>query len=106
VDDGLATGATLRAAVRSLRRRRVERVIVAVPVGAPASCAAREGDVDELVCPHRPDPFLAVGAHYKTFSQTSDEEVERLLAEHRKQREPAQVADQNDTRAERPRERG
>jgi predicted phosphoribosyltransferase len=93
VDDGLATGATLRAAVRSLRRRRAEWVIAAVPVGAPASCAALAGDVDELVCPQRPDPFLAVGAHYQTFSQTSDEEVERLLAEYRKQREPAQVSD-------------
>jgi putative phosphoribosyl transferase len=88
VDDGLATGATLRAAMRSLRRSQVGRLVVAVPVGAPEACAAVESEVDELVCPHRPDPFLAVGIHYQTFGQTTDEEVERLLAEHREQREP------------------
>jgi predicted phosphoribosyltransferase len=102
VDDGLATGATLRAAVRSLRQRDVERLVAAVPVGARESCAAVEGEVDDLACPYRPDPFLAVGVHYQTFGQTSDEEVERLLAEHRKQRE-APTSDQ--ASAERARKR-
>jgi putative phosphoribosyl transferase len=84
VDDGLATGATMRAAIQSLRVSEVERLIVAVPVGAVESCAQLEPEVDELVCPNRPEPFLAVGTYYRDFAQTSDEEVERLLALHRR----------------------
>jgi putative phosphoribosyl transferase len=83
VDDGLATGSTVRAAVRSIRRRGAKTVVVAVPVGAPETCVNLAAEVDDVVCPYRPDPFYAVGSHYRTFEQTSDEEVERLLREGR-----------------------
>ncbi len=86
VDDGLATGATLRATVRALKKRGVKKLVVAVPVGAAESCAKIAAEVDELVCPHKPEPFVAVGLHYEQFGQTSDEEVERILQEHRRQR--------------------
>jgi predicted phosphoribosyltransferase len=79
VDDGLATGATMRAAVRSLARRGAEHVVVAVPVGAPESCHEIASEVDEFVCLAQPEPFYSVGQHYRIFDQTSDEEVERLL---------------------------
>lgn len=85
VDDGLATGATMRAAIQSLRKSQVQRLIVAVPVGDAETCAQLESQVDELVCPERPEPFQAVGKYYKDFAQTSDQEVERLLALHRRQ---------------------
>lgn len=81
VDDGLATGATMHAAVRSLRRRRVGRLIVATPVGAPQTCRRLTPEVDELVCLRRPEPFYSVGRHYEQFEQTSDAEVLRLLGE-------------------------
>jgi predicted phosphoribosyltransferase len=86
VDDGLATGATMRAALRSLRRRGAQRLVAAVPVGSADACESISADVDELVCPHRPDPFYAVGQHYAVFDQTSDEEVELLLREQRERR--------------------
>jgi predicted phosphoribosyltransferase len=79
VDDGLATGATLRACLRSLRRRRPERLIVAVPVGAAPTCAELAAEADEVVCLAQPEPFLAVGVHYRVFGQTSDDEVRELL---------------------------
>ncbi len=81
VDDGLATGATMRAAVRSVRQHRPRRLIVAVPVGAPESCAALRSEVDEVVCLHEPADFGAVGRFYGDFSQTDDDEVRTLLAE-------------------------
>jgi putative phosphoribosyl transferase len=81
VDDGLATGATMRAAVRSVQQHRPRRLVVAVPVGAPESCAALRGEVDEVVCLHEPWDFGAVGRFYGDFSQTDDEEVRTLLAE-------------------------
>ena len=80
VDDGLATGATMRAAVRSVRQRRPGRLIVAVPVGAPDACAALRSEADEVVCPHEPAAFFAVGAYYDRFEPTEDDEVRRLLA--------------------------
>jgi predicted phosphoribosyltransferase len=80
VDDGLATGATMRAAVRALRAQGAKRLIVAVPVAAPEVCDALRADVDEVVCAATPDPFEAVGLWYEDFSQTSDEEVRTLLA--------------------------
>jgi putative phosphoribosyl transferase len=83
VDDGLATGATMRAAIRSLRSRGAEHVVVAVPVGAPDTCRTIAREVDQLVCPHQPDPFYSVGNHYRKFDQTSDEEVEQLLHKQR-----------------------
>jgi putative phosphoribosyl transferase len=80
VDDGLATGATMRAAVRSLRERRPARIVVAVPVGAPETCAELRTEADEVICAHSPEPFEAVGSWYDDFSQTGDDEVRELLA--------------------------
>lgn len=80
VDDGLATGATMRAAVAALRRLGPNRVVVAVPVGATETCEEFEGEADEALCVHEPDPFYAVGMWYEDFSQTTDEEVRDLLA--------------------------
>ena len=79
VDDGLATGSTMRAAALALRKMQPSKVIVAVPVGAQESCDEFRGDVDEVVCAITPVPFMAVGAWYADFSQTSDEEVRQLL---------------------------
>ncbi|HZS02322.1 MAG TPA: phosphoribosyltransferase family protein [Chloroflexota bacterium] len=83
VDDGLATGATMRAAVRAVRQQQPARLIVAVPVGSREACAALRDEVDELVCLHQPEPFHAVGAFYARFAPTEDAEVTRLLAEAR-----------------------
>lgn len=80
VDDGLATGATMRAAVAALRQRGVARIVVAVPVGAADTCRELEGEVDEAVCAIAPEWFQAVGQYYEDFSQTSDEEVRELVA--------------------------
>jgi predicted phosphoribosyltransferase len=80
VDDGLATGATMRAAVRSLRAHAPARIVVAVPVGAPDTCAELRDEADEVVCAHSPESFGAVGPWYDDFSQTSDDEVRELLA--------------------------
>ena len=79
VDDGLATGATVRAAVSALRRQEPARIVVAVPVGAADALAALRADGVEVVCPLVPRRFLAVGHAYGDFSATSDEEVARLL---------------------------
>jgi predicted phosphoribosyltransferase len=81
VDDGLATGATMRAAVVALRRQGPVRVTAAVPVGSPSACAAIEDVVDELVCLSAPRSFRAVGQAYKDFTATSDAEVRAALAE-------------------------
>jgi predicted phosphoribosyltransferase len=80
VDDGLATGSTMRAAVLAMRRLRPARVIVAVPVGARETCEALRDVADEVVCPLVPEPFSAVGLWYVDFSQTTDEEVRQLLS--------------------------
>src|SRR5437588_646934 len=80
VDDGLATGATMRAAVKALRQREVAKIVVAAPVGAPETCREFEDEVDEIVCAMAPEYFQAVGQYYEDFSQTSDEEVHELLA--------------------------
>jgi predicted phosphoribosyltransferase len=79
VDDGLATGSTMRAAVQALRQQAPRRIVVAVPVAAPDTCEEFRAKVDEVVCAATPEPFLAVGAWYDDFSQTSDEEVHELL---------------------------
>jgi predicted phosphoribosyltransferase len=79
IDDGLATGATMRAAVRALVERRPKRVVVAVPVGASTTCAELAGEVDEVVCLRALEPFFAVGAWYEHFGQISDEEVRDCL---------------------------
>lgn len=82
VDDGLATGATMRAAVAALRQLGPSRIVVAVPVGAAATVAELEQQADEVVCVATPEPFWAVGTWYHDFSQTSDAEVRQLLAGH------------------------
>ncbi len=79
VDDGLATGSTMRAAAAALRAQEPERLIVAVPVAPPEVCEAIRAEVDEVVCALFPEPFLAVGAWYEDFSQTTDDEVRELL---------------------------
>jgi putative phosphoribosyl transferase len=79
VDDGLATGATMRAAALALRKYRPARVVVAVPVASAETCDEFRADVDEIVCALTPSPFHAVGLWYDDFSQTSDEEVRELL---------------------------
>jgi putative phosphoribosyl transferase len=79
VDDGLATGASMRAAAAALRTRRPARIVVAVPVAAPETCQQFQSQVDEVVCAVTPEPFRAVGLWYEDFSQTTDEEVRRLL---------------------------
>ena len=81
VDDGLATGSTMRAAALAVRERRPARVVVAVPVAAAQTCDEFRDDVDEIVCAVTPRPFHAVGVWYEDFSQTSDEEVRELLAQ-------------------------
>jgi putative phosphoribosyl transferase len=86
VDDGLATGFTLRAAIGSLRLRDAGRILVAVPVGAVESCAEIAREADGLVCPLQPDPFLAVGQWYENFRPTTDDEVQRCLAASEEQR--------------------
>jgi putative phosphoribosyl transferase len=80
IDDGLATGATMRAAVKALRQRGVAKIVVAVPVGPPDTCREFEDEADEVVCASVPEFFQAVGQYYEDFSQTSDEEVRDLLA--------------------------
>ena len=78
-DDGLATGATMRAAATAVRQLRPLKIIVAVPVGAAETCEEFRNEVDEVVCAATPQPFMAVGAWYSEFSQTSDDEVRELL---------------------------
>lgn len=80
VDDGLATGASMRAAVRAVRPR-AKRIIVAVPVAARSTCKELRREVDHMVCPMTPDPLDAVSLFYREFEPTSDEEVRTLLAE-------------------------
>jgi len=81
VDDGLATGSTMRAAVKALRQKQPNKIVVAVPVGARETCDSFENEVDTMaVCAITPEPFQAVGLWYQDFSQTTDEEVRELLA--------------------------
>lgn len=80
VDDGLATGSTMYAAVAALREHQPRRIVVAVPVGATETCDMLRSHVDQIVCLISPDPFHAVGLYYENFGQTSDDEVRALLA--------------------------
>jgi len=79
VDDGLATGSSMRVAVLALKRKRPAKVVVAVPLAAPATCAEFESEVDQIICAATPEPFRSVGQWYGDFSQTSDAEVRNLL---------------------------
>ena len=83
VDDGLATGSTMRAAVAAVRQQQPARVIVAAPVGAPSTCAELAGEADQVVCVRTPEPFVAVGLWYRDFRPTTDNEVRTLLEEAR-----------------------
>jgi predicted phosphoribosyltransferase len=80
VDDGLATGATMLAAVKALRRQEPARIVVAVPVASRDTCEQLRTEVEEVICAVTPEPFDAVGWWYEDFSQTTDEEVRELLA--------------------------
>jgi putative phosphoribosyl transferase len=80
VDDGIATGTTVRAAVVALRRRNPSRIVLAVPVAAAETLAALRGLVDDIVCLATPEPFGAIGYYYRDFHQLSDKEVSRLIA--------------------------
>jgi predicted phosphoribosyltransferase len=84
IDDGLATGATMRAAAAALREQGPSRIVVAAPVAAEEACEMFRGEVDEVVCARTPEPFYGVGLWYEDFSQTSDEEVHELLERARK----------------------
>jgi predicted phosphoribosyltransferase len=81
VDDGLATGATMRASVRSVRRQGAKKIVVAVPVGSVQACDALRDEADELLCLLMPDDFWAVGYYYLNFEPVEDDVVERILRE-------------------------
>src|ERR1700716_2470304 len=80
VDDGLATGATMQAAVKAVRQQRPARLVVAVPIAPPETCEELRTEADEVICAVTPEAFHAVGLWYQDFSQTTDEEVRDLLA--------------------------
>jgi putative phosphoribosyl transferase len=80
VDDGLATGSTMRAAVSALRAQQPSRIVVAVPVGSAATCHELEAEADEVVCARIPADFHAVGQWYQDFSPTTDEQIRSLLS--------------------------
>lgn len=79
VDDGLATGATMRAAARALRKRNPARLVIAVPVGPPDTCREMRDKGDEVICLETPSPFMGVGRWYRSFPQTQDDEVTELI---------------------------
>jgi predicted phosphoribosyltransferase len=79
IDDGLATGSTMRAAIAALKEMNPSRIVVAVPVAARETCEELSREVDEIICLTTPEPFQAVGLWYQNFSQTTDEEVRELL---------------------------
>ena len=80
VDDGLATGATMQAAIEALRQLQPARIVVAVPTASPQACEEMKAKADEVICAITPEPFHAVGRWYQDFSQTTDDEVRELLA--------------------------
>jgi putative phosphoribosyl transferase len=91
VDDGLATGSTMRAAIAALRQLGARGIVVAVPIAAPSTCEELESVADEVVCAATPEPFHAVGLWYADFEQTTDDEVRELLeAAARQQASPEQ----------------
>jgi putative phosphoribosyl transferase len=79
IDDGLATGSSMRAAVAAVRQQEPAGIVVAVPVAAPETCADFESEVEQVICLETPDPFYAVGLYYRHFPQVTDEEVRDLL---------------------------
>jgi predicted phosphoribosyltransferase len=91
IDDGLATGASMRAAAEAVRHQNPARIVVAVPVAAAQSCDEFREVVDDVICGETPEPFTAVGIWYEDFSQTTDEEVRELLARANREAHPARV---------------
>ncbi|HKQ72287.1 MAG TPA: phosphoribosyltransferase family protein [Blastocatellia bacterium] len=81
IDDGLATGSTMRAAARALRRHQPSRVVVAAPVAAGSTCDELSNEVDEVICAETPEPFYAISLWYRDFTQTTDDQVRELLAQ-------------------------
>jgi putative phosphoribosyl transferase len=79
VDDGVATGSSIRAAVRALREQHPAQIVVTVPVAPPTTCEELRGEADDVVCVHTPEPFVAIGAWYERFPQVSDGEIRDLL---------------------------
>ena len=79
IDDGIATGSTMKAALVSVRKRGAKTVVVAIPVGPPSTIAELEKEADHVACLHTPEAFYAIGQFYEDFAQTRDEEVTRLL---------------------------
>jgi len=92
VDDGLATGSTIRAAAQALRQQQPARIVVAVPVSAPQTCDEYRIGVDEIICAVTPERFLGVGRWYLDFSQTTDEEVRHLLERARGEKREKQMS--------------
>jgi putative phosphoribosyl transferase len=88
VDDGIATGSTMKAALASVRNRGAKTVIIAIPVGPPSTIRELEKGADHVVCLHTPESFYAIGQFYEDFTQTEDEEVTRLLRLNKQQRGP------------------
>ncbi len=84
VDDGLATGATMKVALKAVKKHDPERVAVAVPVGAPSTVRELRAEANDMICPMQPDHFMAVGAWYEEFGQVSDEEVSEVLQSYNK----------------------
>jgi putative phosphoribosyl transferase len=89
VDDGLATGSTMKAAIAVIKEQHPQRIVVAVPVAAPDTCQEMSGIVDEVVCIMTPDPLHAIGFWYENFAQTTDDEVCELLQKHFADASPA-----------------
>jgi len=92
IDDGLATGSTIRAAAQALRQQQPARIVVAVPVSAPETCDEYRIGVDEIICAVTPEPFFGVGMWYLDFSQTTDEEVRDLLERARGEKREKQMS--------------
>jgi putative phosphoribosyl transferase len=92
VDDGLATGSTMRAAVAGLRQRGPQRIVVGVPIAAPSTCEELASEVDDIVCAATPEPFYAVALWYADFPQTTDQEVRELLEAARRGRSEREYA--------------
>lgn len=93
VDDGIATGSTMRAAITAIQQQGAEQIVVAVPVSSPEACRQIGAEVDEIVCATMPEPFYAVGLWYKHFPQTTDEEVRELLKQAAHMQAPTQISE-------------
>jgi predicted phosphoribosyltransferase len=98
VDDGLATGATMRAAIQALRQQQPARIVAAVPTASPDTREALRPEADEIICTMTPKPFFAVGHWYDDFSQTTDDEV-RILLRRQSEAQPPSAADTTPIRA-------